>query len=65
MTEWYEQTIEVKGRIYRYDPDSDCYYRCDPQAPETNRERWIKVVLGTIFLAIISVSARYFLHGTL
>ena len=65
MNELYEQTIEVQGRTYRYDPDSDCYYRCDLQPPETNRERWTKVILATIFLVIISVSARYFLHGNL
>jgi hypothetical protein len=27
VNELYEKTIEVEGRVYRYDPDRDVYYR--------------------------------------
>jgi hypothetical protein len=60
MNELYNQTIEIEGRVYRYDPDSDCYYRSHYQIPETERERWTKVIFAIIFLIVIMVSVNYF-----
>lgn len=53
MNELYEQTITVHGKTYRYDPDFDLYYRCEPQPPETVKERWIKIIAAVTLLVII------------
>jgi len=63
MNELYEQTIEVNGRIYRYDPDHDLYYRSHHQEPETPRERWTKVALALLLLLIIMLFSHFFLHN--
>jgi len=65
MNELYDKTIEIDGRVYRYDPDYDCYYRSHHQTPETERERWTKVIGGTILLIIITVAMRYYNYGSL
>jgi hypothetical protein len=65
MNELYEKTIEVEGRVYRYDPDYDCYYRWHKQTPETERERWTKVICCTILLIVITVAGRYYFNGSL
>ena len=57
MNELYPDTIEIGGRVYRYDPDSDCYYRSHHQPPETAKERWTKVAVATVFLVILAVGA--------
>ena len=46
MNELYNEYIERNGRHYRYDPDHDLYYRCDPQKEETAKERWTSSVLA-------------------
>jgi hypothetical protein len=56
-----QTTIEIEGKVYRYDPDHDCYYRSFHQTPETELERWTKVICATILLVVICVGARYFL----
>jgi len=53
MTEPYEQIIEVNGRVYRYDPEWDLYYRCDPQPEETLKEKTIKIICAVAVLALI------------
>ena len=63
MNELYEQTIEVNGRIYRYDPDHDLYYRSHHQEPETPRERWTKIALALLLLLIIMLFSHFFLHN--
>ena len=63
MNELYEQTIEVNGRIYRYDPDHDLYYRSHHQEPETPRERWTKIALALLLLLIIMLFCHFFLHN--
>lgn len=65
MNELYNTTIEINGRVYRYDPDHDCYYRSHYQTPETELERWTKVIGATILLILIVVASRYYFHGGL
>jgi hypothetical protein len=48
MNEQYEQTIEVNGRIYRYDPDYDCYYRVPVQLSTFDKYAWIVVILALV-----------------
>ena len=60
MTEPYEQIIKVNGRVYRYDPDHDLYYRSHHQEPETPRERWTKVAVATLMLIALVVAAPYY-----
>jgi hypothetical protein len=56
MNELYEKTIEVEGRVYRYDPEYDCYCRSQDQTPETARERWTKVTLATTLLIVLLIA---------
>jgi hypothetical protein len=58
-----EQIIEVNGRVYRYDPDQDLYYRSHHQEPETPRERWTKVAMALLLLLIIMLFSHFFLHN--
>jgi hypothetical protein len=46
MNDLYNETITRNGRIYRYDPDYDCYYRvCNPRdLTHWNQFGWIYVV---------------------
>jgi len=60
MHEPYKTTIEVNGRTYCYDSDSDCYYRWHEQKPETERQRWTKVIGGIVLLVIIYVVMQYY-----
>jgi hypothetical protein len=55
VNELYNETIKRNGKIYRYDPDSDCYYCSHDQRPETAKERWTKVAVATVFLVILLV----------
>jgi hypothetical protein len=57
MNEQYNKTIEIEGRVYRYDPDFDCYYRSHDQPLETAQERWTKVAIATVLLIILVVVA--------
>jgi hypothetical protein len=63
MNELYEQTIEVNGRVYCYDPDHDLYYRSHHQAPETEFERWTKVAVALLLLLIVMLFSHFFLHN--
>lgn len=50
MNELYEQTIQVKERVYRYDPDMDCYYRVHEPLSFWDTWGWILVVLVLGFI---------------
>jgi len=56
----YQKTIEVDGKVYRYDPDYDCYYRSHHQAPETERERWTKIGIALFLLLLIMIFSEYY-----
>jgi hypothetical protein len=64
MNELYNQTIEIEGRVYRYDPDSDCYYRSHNRTPETERERWTKVAIAISLLIALYFITPYMLSAT-
>jgi hypothetical protein len=53
-------TLEVDGRFYMYDYDSDCYLRISEPRTETFRERMIKIVAAVVGLMIIMVSTKYY-----
>jgi hypothetical protein len=44
MNELYEKTIEVEGRVYRYDPDRDVYYR-ELELAGWDAWGWLAVIL--------------------
>ena len=51
MKEIYNTTIEHRGKLYRYDPDFDCFYPV--QTPTTwDRWGWIAVILVLAIVAI-------------
>jgi len=52
-------SIEVNGRVYHYDYDYDCYYRIPNTKPESNRERFLKVVAASLFLIAMVVFADF------
>jgi hypothetical protein len=60
MTQTRPSTIEVEGRTYQYDYDSDIYYRVYDQTPETPRERWTKVAVATLMLIALVAAAPYY-----
>jgi hypothetical protein len=55
-----KHSIEVEGRTYQYDYESDIYYRTYNQEPETPRERWTKVAVATLMLIALVVAAPYY-----
>lgn len=55
MNELYEQTIEVNGKTYRYDPDYDCYYRSHPQEPLSMTDRLIQISTALALLILLVV----------
>ena len=63
MSETRTSTIEVDGHTYQYDYDHDVYYRVHNQPPETPRQRWTKVAVALLLLALIIVFAHFFLHN--
>jgi hypothetical protein len=64
VDELYKKTIEIDGRIYRYDPDSDCYYRSHHQTSETEQERWTKVAIAISLLIVLYFVTPYILSAT-
>lgn len=57
-----KHSIEVEGRTYQYDYESDIYYRTYNQEPETPRERWTKVAVASLLLLTIMAFAHFYLH---
>jgi len=60
MNELYEKTIEVDGKIYRYDPDFDCFYRSHTQPPLTLKERLIQISVALALLALLITFANIY-----
>lgn len=54
MKPQYDQTIEFRGRLYRYDPDFDCFYAV--QQPVSDRDR-LTYILALITLTAIAIIA--------
>jgi hypothetical protein len=44
VNDLYEKTIEVDGRVYRYDPDRDVYYR-ESELVGWDTWGWLAVIL--------------------
>lgn len=57
MNELYEKTIEIDGRTYRYDPDTDCYYGVPVKLSKVDHYAWIVTV---IVLAAICIYVEFF-----
>jgi hypothetical protein len=45
MNQRYTQTELIRGRLYRYDPDTDCWYPAESTETPISRWSWIVVVL--------------------
>ena len=45
MNELYDQTIEFRGRLYKYDPDRDCFYPEHTELSTLDRWLWLAVIL--------------------
>ena len=56
MDDEYTQYELIRGRLYRYDPDMDCWYRAQPD--ESPISRWAWIVVG-IVLAMGAYYAEY------
>jgi hypothetical protein len=52
MNELYTQTELIRGRLYRYDPDFDCWYPVDRYAKLSTFESWSPVVILAIMCAV-------------
>jgi len=63
MSETRTSTIEIDGLTYQYDYDHDVYYRVHNRPPETPRQRWTKVAVALLLLALIIVFSHFFLHN--
>ena len=50
MNELYNEYIERNGKLYRYDPDYDCYYAVPVKLSLFDQYAWIVV---TIALAVV------------
>ena len=56
MNELYDKTIEVNGRVYRYDPDYDCYYRVPVKLSTFDKYSWI---VATILLSAVCIYVEF------
>jgi hypothetical protein len=52
MNELYEQTIQRRGKTYRYDPDHDCYYAVHSDQSLWDQWGWIAVILVLAAIAL-------------
>jgi hypothetical protein len=59
MTDPYDTCIEHLGRIYRYDPDYDCFYPVDHYKDMTPLEALSPIVVMLV-LSAICVYLEYF-----
>ena len=48
----YNTYIEHRGRVYRYDPDFDCFYAVDRYKDMSTLEAWLPVILLLVMSAI-------------
>jgi hypothetical protein len=53
----YNEYIERNGKLYRYDPDYDCYYAINPPMTHSERFGWLYACL---VLAVICACVEYF-----
>lgn len=56
MNNQLNEYIDKDGKLYRYDPDYDCYYRvftCDEYAdlPHWDKHSWIYVIVALTAIA--------------
>jgi len=51
MNDLYNETIERRGRIYHYDPDTDCYYSRGSDESTTSKWAWIMLVIALAICA--------------
>jgi len=58
MNELYEKTIEVDGRVYQYDPDSDSYYRVPVKLNTFDKYSWI---VATVLLSMVCIYVEFFI----
>lgn len=52
----YNQTVLIRGRLYRYDPDFDAYYRVQEQEGPVSRWAWIALCA---LLAIVAFCIEF------
>ena len=52
--------IEVDGRFYMYDYDSDCYFRIREPRTLTLRERMENIAIAVCLLAVIIIGSKYY-----
>ena len=55
MRDPYDTTIEHRGRLYRYDPDYDCFYPV--RAEMTPLEAWSPLLVIVLLLAVCIATA--------
>jgi hypothetical protein len=58
MNELYNETIERNGRVYRYDPDADCFYRVPVKLSTWDQYSWI---VGIVLLSVVCIYVEYFI----
>jgi hypothetical protein len=57
MNKQYEQTIEVNGKVYRYDPNCDCYYHVPVKLSTVDQYSWIVAI---VLLSIVCIYVEFF-----
>ena len=58
MNDHYNTYIEHRGRVYRYDPDYDCFYPVDRWHNMSTWERWSPLIV-IVMLAIAALCIEY------
>jgi ABC-type multidrug transport system permease subunit len=55
LNDQYSQSVTYQGRIYRYDPDYDCFYPAYDSSQSSHWENygWIWVILVLSMLVLI------------
>lgn len=53
MNDQYNTIIEHRGRLYRYDPDFDCFYPVEPEITGWKQWSWIVLILVLALIAYI------------
>jgi hypothetical protein len=56
MNDLYNETIERRGCVYRYDPDYDCYYRVH----NLNPTHWSQ--FGWIYVCAVFTAIAYWVE---
>ena len=57
MNDLYNETIERRGKLYRYDPDYDCYYPVYADRSRWDQYGWILVI---VLLAAIALYFEFY-----